>query len=311
MSRHVYVGLDVGGTNIRCALVRGHRIVKRASLASRADKGCDASLRQIQAAIDGFDTKIHGIGIGIAGIIDSKRGIVRYSPNMPGWNDVPLVKILEKKFSVPVRILNDVNAACLGEWRYGAAQGRNDVFMLTVGTGVGGAAVCNGELQFGAHGFAGEIGHVVIRDRGRKCACGNRGCLEQYVGARPISRLARKLMKNRKSSLSRSDTIDPRTIASAAHKGDRVARDVYAQVGYYLGVGITSVINLFDPEIVIIAGGIAQAGKILFDPIKETVNKRVMGRKFRNFSIMPPKLGDDAGILGAVYYAKSKGQLRG
>ncbi|MBN2619597.1 ROK family protein, partial [candidate division WOR-3 bacterium] len=141
--------------------------------------------------------------------------------------------------------------------------------------------------------------------------CGNRGCLERYVGARAIGHLARQLMRSKKSSLRTRSRIDPETIAQEARKGDRVSRDVYARVGYFLGIGITSMINLLDPEIVIVAGGIAQAGRVLFDPIKKTVNERVMGRKFRNFSIVPPKLGDNAGILGAVFYARSKRQLRG
>lgn len=305
MDRSEYLGLDVGGTNIKCAQVRGNRIFERVKVETRAQEGLDVSLRQILKAVSQMSGTIGGIGIGIAGIIDSKRGIVRYSPNMPGWDDVPLVRMLKQRFGVPVHILNDVNAACLGEWQYGAAKGCQDVFMLTVGTGIGGAAVCHGDLQFGAHGFAGEIGHVVIKDNGRQCPCGNRGCLEQYVGAHAITRLARKLMRARKSSLHRRDYLDPMIIAEEAHNGDRVAREVFARVGYYLGVGITSVINLFDPEVVIVAGGISRAGNILFDPIEKTVTGRVIGRKFRNFKIVPPQLGDDAGILGAVHFAKS------
>jgi glucokinase len=301
-----YLGVDIGGTNIKCAQLKGGKILRRNIIKTLADKGYDISLRQIVTAISAFANRISGIGIGIAGIVDSKHGIVRYSPNMPGWHNISLARILEKKFKIPIGVLNDVNAACLGEWQFGAGKGYKDVFMLTVGTGVGGAAVCGGDLQFGANGFAGEIGHIVIKYNGRRCPCGNHGCLEQYVGANAIKRLARRLMSKRKSSMQHLDSINPKTIAREARKGDRVANEIYERIGYLLGVGITSVINLYDPEIVIISGGIARAGKILFNPVRKTVSRRVMGRKFRDFRIVPPELGDDAGILGAVYFAKGR-----
>ena len=280
-------------------------------MAGGPHRGLHASLRQIHAAIEIFNVEVQGIGVGIAGIIDSNRGIVRYSPNMPGWENINLADILEKKYRIPVCVLNDVNAACLGEWQYGAAQDRDDVFMLTVGTGVGGAAVCAGSLQFGAHGFAGEIGHMIIKHDGRKCVCGNRGCLESYVGARPMITLARKFMRSQRSSLQKYARMTPKIVAQEARKGDRVSGRVFSQIGYYLGVGITSIIHLYDPEVVIVSGGISKAGKILFDPIRKTVKERVMGGSFRDCKIVPPKLKDNAGILGAVYFARNKKQLRG
>jgi glucokinase len=305
MDRSIYFGVDVGGTYIKCARLRGTKILKRITMETRAREGLAVSLQQILTAINRIGKDAVGIGIGIAGIIDSKHGIVRYSPNMPGWDEVPLARLLERKSGVPVRILNDVNAACLGEWQYGAAKGCDDVFMLTVGTGVGGAAVCAGHLQFGAHGFAGEFGHIIIKENGKKCACGNRGCLEAYVGVQPITRLARRLLRNRKSSLHEVERITPRSIAREAKKGDRVACEVYARIGHYLGIGITNIVHLYDPQVVIVSGGISNAGRILFDPLRRTVKECVIGSKFRRYRIVPPALADDAGILGAVYFARS------
>jgi glucokinase len=305
MAGDVYVGVDVGGTNIKCARVKNGEILERVIVETRADEGFKYSYKQILSGLGSLTKGIRGIGVGIAGIIDSSEGVVRYSPNMPGWDDIQLASLLKKEFGVRVCILNDVNAVCLGEWQYGAAKGCSDVFMLTVGTGVGGAAVCNGIPQFGAHGFAGEIGHMIIKEDGRKCLCGNRGCLEGYVGVRPIVRLARKMMRKKKSTLRKYHAITPQIIAEEARKEDRIAQKVYERIGYYLGVGITNIIHLYDPQIVIVSGGIAKAGRILFNPLRKTVKQHVMGSKFRNCKIAAPVLGDNAGILGAVYFAKS------
>ena len=306
MKRLTFIGVDIGGTYIKCARVKNGKIIDRVQIETLAKGGYKRSLKQLLSAIDTFKKGAHGIGIGIAGIIDSHAGIVGYSPNMPGWDSVPLAYKLEQIYNIPVRILNDVNAFCLGEWRYGIARGCSDVFMLTVGTGVGGAAVCSGTLQFGAHGFAGEIGHMIIKEDGKQCPCGNKGCLEGYVGVRPITRLARKYMRKKKSRLRNRDRITPQSIAEEARQGDRVALKVYERIGYYLGVGIVNIIHLYDPQIIIVSGGISKAGRILFDPLRKTVKQHVMGSEFRDYKIVAPALGDNGGILGAVYYAMSE-----
>jgi len=305
VKKSVYIGVDVGGTNVKCARIENGTINERQITKTIAGEGYEVSLRQILNTITPMSRGISGIGVGIAGIIDSKSGIVRYSPNMPGWNDIPLARILQKKYNVPVHVLNDVNSICLGEWQYGAAKACNDVFLLTVGTGVGGGAICSGKPQFGAHGFAGEFGHIIIKDKGRKCVCGNHGCLESYVGAQQMVRYARKLMRKTKTILHKCTVLTPKIIAEKAKQGDRVARDVIVRMGYYLGVGITNIIHLYDPGVVIVSGGISKSGKILFDSIRMTVKERVIGKNYRRYRIVPPKLGNDAGILGAVYYAQS------
>jgi glucokinase len=297
------IGVDIGGTNIKAALVTGRRINRRTRAPTRAELGVKGSIEQIISVIEPLRKGAEAIGIGIAGIIDSKKGVVRYSPNLEEWKNVPLARILLNAFDVPVYVLNDVNAICLGEWKYGAGRGHENVFLFTLGTGVGGAAICEGKLLFGAHGFAGEFGHTTINFDGPKCICGHHGHLERYAGARYIVARARRKMAKRRSSLARQPTLTPEIIARAAKKGDRVAVEVFCEVGRYVGVGIANILALFDPDIIIISGGIARAGKVLFEPIRSTVSRIALGAEHRHYAIVPAKLGDDAGILGAALFA--------
>ena len=297
------VGLDVGGTNIKAALVFGRRITRRLKIASLAASGVDYSMPQIKSAIAPFRKEASAIGIGIAGIIDSRKSIVNFSPNLKGWDNIRLGEILRREYRIPVRVLNDVNAICLGEWKYGSAQGHNNVFLFTLGTGVGGAAICDGKLLFGAHGFAGEFGHTTINPNGPKCVCGQHGHIERYAGAKYIVARAQRKMKKQRSSLDNHRVLTPEIIAGAARKGDRVACEVFAEVSYYIAIGVANIIALFDPDIVVISGGIARAGRVLFDPVRKNVRQLVLGAKHRSYKILPAKLGDDAGVLGAAFFA--------
>jgi glucokinase len=303
MKYKAFIGVDIGGTNIKSALVINGKIKNRIKLSTKANLGVTKSIRQIKLAIEPFIKKASAIGIGIAGIIDSKNGIVRFSPNLKGWHTITLASILKNEFKKPVKILNDANAICLGEWKYGAARGYNNVFLFTLGTGVGGAAVCEGKLLVGANSFAGELGHTVIKYDGPKCRCGNYGCLERYVGARYINSLAQKKIKKKKSSLKNYKRLTPEIIAQEAKKGDTIAQEVFSEIGYYIGIGVTNIIDLFDPDIVVMSGGISRAGRPLFEPIKKTVFQKVLGAEYRNYKVVPAQLGDDAGILGAVSFA--------
>lgn len=303
MKRKGYVGVDIGGTNIKSALVYNGKIKKRVKLPTMARTGVTGVLGQIKAAIAPFIKDAAGIGVGIAGIIDSKKGVVKFSPNLPGWDNIKLTDMLQKEFKVRVRVLNDVNAFCLGEWQYGAARGYDNVFLFTLGTGVGGAAICEGKPLFGATGFAGEFGHSVIKFNGPACPCGNHGCLERYVGARYIVARAKRKMKKHRSTLNTYEKITPHVIADEAKRGDTVAREIFEETGFYVGIGVTNIIALFDPDVVVISGGISRAGKVLFDPIRKTVKQRVLGARYRKTRIIPGRLGDTGGMLGAVYFA--------
>ncbi len=303
MAKKLFVGVDIGGTNIKSALVENGKIKKKRKLPTKANLGPERVIVQIKSAIKPFITKAAGIGIGIAGIIDSQKGIVRFSPNLSEWHNIKLVKALKKEFNKPVRIINDVNAICLGEWQYGAAKGYKNVFLFTLGTGVGGAAICEGQPLFGANGFSGEFGHSVIKFNGPKCSCGNYGCLERYVGAKYIVANAKRKMRKKITSLKNYKKLTPHIIAQEAKKGDKVSKEVFTEIGFYIGIGVSNIIALFDPDVVIISGGVSRAGRILFEPIRKTVRKRVLGAEHRNYKIIPGKLGDDAGVLGAVYFA--------
>jgi glucokinase len=305
MKSKFYIGIDIGGTNLKSALVRDGKIIKRTKVQTNADQGPASIITQIKSALQNFTEPVSRIGIGIAGIIDSRKGIVRYSPNLAGWTDVKLARIIKREVEVPVKILNDVNAICLGEWKFGAGKGYNNIFLFTLGTGVGGAAVCEGKLLFGANGFAGEFGHSVIKYDGKKCTCGQFGHLEGYVGARYIVERTKRRMRKQKTTLRKYKEITPRIIAQEAKRGDVLAKEIFAEIGFYIGIGLSNVISLFDPEMIIVSGGISRAGKILFDSIRKTANERIMGSQYRDFKIIPGKLGDDAGILGAVYFASS------
>lgn len=298
------IGIDVGGTNIRAALVFGREIKHRLNVESHAACGIDRSLQQIRSAVARLGLHASAIGIGIAGIIDSRAGVVKYSPNLKGWSNVPLARIISQTFKLPTRVLNDVNAICLGEWAFGAAKGHRNIFLFTLGTGVGGAAICEGKLLLGTNGFAGEFGHTTIDPAGPKCICGQHGHLERYVGAKYIvARYRNKLKRQQKRSI-RLQNLTPQKIALAAKKGDHIALEVFSETGYYIGIGVANILALFDPDIVIISGGIARAGRILFDPIRKTVNKLVLGAEHRRYKIVAGKLGDDAGILGAALFAQ-------
>ncbi|MEO0138032.1 MAG: ROK family protein [candidate division WOR-3 bacterium] len=298
------LGIDIGGTNIKAGLVQEGKITKKINLPTSSAEGPTICLNRIKSIIERFITSVSKIGIGIAGIIDSQKGIVRYSPNLKGWQDIELRRILEEEFKKPVGILNDVNAILLGEWVYGAGRGCKNAFLFTLGTGVGGAAICEGKMLFGAHGFAGEFGHTVINFNGPRCLCGNYGCLERYTGARYIVALAQRKMRKEKSSLSKYKVLTPKVIAQEARRNDKVAREVFETIGNYIGIGVSNIINLFDPEVVIVSGGIARAGKVLFEPIRKTVQARILGFNYRKVKILPARLGDNGGILGASYFVQ-------
>ena len=300
------IGIDIGGTNIKAALVSGRRVKDRTKVPTLSQQGIERSVRQIKAIIEPLRKGAAAIGIGIAGIIDSERGVVKYSPNLRGWRNVQLGRMLQAEFHLPVYILNDVNAICLGEWKYGAGKGHKNIFLLTLGTGVGGAAICEGKLLFGAHGFAGEFGHTTINLDGPSCVCGQQGHLERYAGAKYIVARAHRKMKKRKSALAKHDRLTPEIIAQAARNGDNVAREVFREVGYYVGIGIANILALMDPDMIVIAGGVARAGRILFEPVRETVSAKTIGTEHRRYKIVPAELGDDAGILGAALFARSR-----
>ena len=308
------VGVDVGGTNIRAGVItRDGRKLAEGRRPSRAWEGVEVTLRMIYEAIEDAlshaevnRTELMGIGLGVPGRHDSEQGIVIYSPNFAGWTNVQLLLPIEEHFGVAARMRNDVKTASMGEYYFGAGRGYHWIVMITLGTGIGGSLIAEGKLMLGSgEGFA-EVGHMTVAPHGRQCECGNHGCWEAMAGRDAIvERALRKLQAGHSSvlaDLSDGDLtkITPALIARAAQDGDTLAQQVMEETGMWVGIGVSNLIQLYNPEVVIIGGGISQAGELLFGPIQRTVNWRARMVPAATAHIVPATLGDDAGIYGGA-----------
>ena len=305
------IGVDVGGTNIKIALVSDEgKIIYSNSIPTRAEMGYEYTVNSMKEAIRELlkETKleakdIEGMGFGFPGQIDCQKGIVRLAPNIPGWVNVPIAEIMEKEFGISTRVDNDVRTAALGELNYGAGIGCQNMVCITVGTGIGSGLVINGKLVRGASNAAGELGHIKLNmEGGPLCGCGDRGCLEAYASGPSIVAMAEEYIRGGKSTRYRelaNPEITPYIVSVAAQEGDPVARQIFRIMGEYIGMGLTSVVNLLNPEKIIIGGGVAAAGDLLFDPIKETIAKRAMTIQKEAVEIVPAQLGNNAGVIGA------------
>ena len=294
------IGIDVGGTNVKIALVSDKgKIIYSNSIPTRAEMGYEYTINSMKDAIRDLlkETKmkaadIEGIGFGFPGQIDCKKGVVRLAPNIPGWVNVPIASIMEKEFGIPTRVDNDVRTAALGELNYG----------------IGSGLVINGKLVRGADNAAGEIGHIKLNMQGGPlCGCGDRGCLEAYASGPSIVAMAEEYIRGGKSTKYRelaNPDITPYIVAVAAKEGDPVAKQIFRIMGEYIGMGLVSVVNLLNPEKIIIGGGVADAGDILLNPIRETIAKRAMTIQ-REVEVVPAQLGNTAGVIGASLLIKS------
>lgn len=306
------IGLDVGGTFLKAALVEASRGVVRAMrLPTRAAQGPERVIRQMAEAVRLLLAEAPepplGIGIGCAGHVDQEGRTVSYPPNFPGWTVVPLVDRLRAHLDWPALIAldNDANAAARGEAAFGAGRGMRHFLLLTLGTGVGGAVVLDGRLWRGLSGGAGEFGHMTIHYRGPRCNCGARGCIEAYVGERYVLRRARRLLKKHPESslamrLLRRTRAGVRDLVEAAQAGDELARAVLAEAGRLLGYALASAVHLLDVRCIIVGGGVAQAGGLLLEPAQEALLERLMPPFRDGLELRPAALGNQAGVLGAA-----------
>ena len=315
-----YVGADLGGTNIRAGVVDdAGRILGEARRPALAETGMRAAVDRLIEAIEetldnaGLATKdIRAIGVGVAGALRSNEGICVYSPNFADSRGVPVLPPINAALGLPSFMLNDVSVQTLGEHTFGAGRGYHNMVMITLGTGIGGGAIIDGELRIGpTEGFA-EVGHMTIEPEGPFCGCGNRGCWEAMAARDAIVRRAiTKIQQGRQSAIAemveyRLGSITPALIARCADQGDATAMEVLSETGHYLGIGIANLIQLYNPEALIIGGGIAQAGRLLFEPILRTVRSRAHMVPASTCRILPSQLGDDAGIIGASVLAAQK-----
>jgi glucokinase-like ROK family protein len=250
---------------------------------------------------------IRAAGIGVPGPVISDAGAVRMPPLMPGWDQFPIRSHFESLWGCPVSVNNDAELGALGEWAYGAAQGEDNIAYIKVGTGIGAGLLFNGRIYRGETGAAGEIGHIVIKDQGLHCACGNRGCLETIAGGRAIARQAvRAVQQGRRTKLAEYrpvEDITAREVAKAAQQGDLVAQQIISEAGTYLGVAVVSLVNLINPALIVVGGGVSQIGDLLLEPVRQAVEQKSMPAAGEHVRIISAVLGRRSSSLGAVAQA--------
>lgn len=308
------VGIDIGGTKVGGSVVdEAGKIVASARRDTPPDDGEALTLATIEV-IEELRAKhqVSSVGVGSAGYISSDRSTVEMSPNL-AWDQEPLRAKLQAVVDIPIVIENDANVALWGEYRYGAARDGESAVLFTVGTGIGGGIVINGELVRGSHGFAGEMGHTRAVIDGRLCACGAYGCLEQYASGSALTRVAQdeatktperatELLKIADGSV---ESITGHDVTQAAEVGDPVALDSFRYIGRYLGVACADMVQLLDPDHVIIGGGVVSAGDVLMKPIQARFQYELFQRaKLPAAKIVPAELGPDAGVIGAADLAR-------
>jgi glucokinase len=260
---------------------------------------------------------VEAVGVGAAGMVEFATGILRYAPNLP-WRELPLRDLVMRSTGLPCLVDNDANAAAWGEFRFGAGRGSNDMLLVTVGTGIGGGIVIGGKVLRGAHGFAAEIGHIIVEPGGPLCGCGNRGCWEQVAAGRAIDRLGREAARDHPDALfvelsgGDPERVQGSVVTEAAKQGDELARQILAEVGRRLGEGIAGLVNVLDPDLVVVGGGAIAAGDLLLDPARDAFAVAVEAPEHRQaVPIVAASLGNEAGAIGAAALALDAGGFGG
>jgi glucokinase len=323
------IGVDIGGTKVAAALLRGRLPAPGARSSSEVEtpeiidrfttltdaSSPEATLQGIEDCIADLEHgsgRVEGIGVGVASMVDFAAGRIVESVNLP-LADVPLRDVLRRRFSVPVVIDNDASVAAVGEWMYGAGVGASDMIMLTLGTGVGGGIISGGRPLRGFSGAAGELGHIIIDVDGVKCPanCPNRGCLEAYAAGPAMGAAARVAAELEPDSalgraLASGRAVDSRLLAGLGLEGDAAAIAVLERTGEYLGAGLVTLSNIFDPELFVVGGGAAAAGKLLLEPARRVLAARALSPARDRVRVVPAELGPDAGFVGAAALALSE-----
>lgn len=310
-------GIDMGATHLTVLIANfsAQVLAEKEIPFDIADgpKACiDQADRLLTELLNGANLelcRLAAIGLGVPGPIVTKAGMVLAPPLMPGWDRFPIRDTLEKRWGCPVSLNNDAELGVLGEWAYGAGRGAQNLAYIKVGTGIGAGLFMDGQIYRGATGSAGEIGHMTIDENGPLCICGNRGCLEAMAGGKAIAAKAREAIANNKrtelAGLSPVEGITVMEIAKAAARGDLVAQEILAEAGDQLGVAIASLVNLFNPDIVVVGGGVAQTGDLFLEPIRKAVQKRSLPAAAYAVRITTSLLGKRSSSMGAVVQALS------
>ena len=312
------LGVDMGGTHIRAAAIAPEgpgRILVRRQVRTEAAAGLDAVVGRLaavvaEAAAAAAVPPDAPVGVALPGPVDPRTGVVSFAPNL-GWRDVPIRDLLRERLGRPVIAGNDANAAALGEWRYGAGEGTRHLVFLICGTGVGGGIIVDDRLIVGKDGLASEPGHMSVAIDGPLCHCGARGCLEAFAAGWAIARDAQQLLDSGMPSVLTQMLAEGRgelsgaLVAVAAREGDGLALEVLARAGRALGFGVASLAHIFNPEIVIVGGGVIAAGDLLFGPMHEALARQLLAPFGRDFRVVPSELDQDAGLYGAAVLALS------
>lgn len=308
--RSPVLALDIGGTKLAAGVVDGEGSVRSFLVVpSEAERGPDPTLDRLfelgrraaeESGVSWAD--ILAVGIGCGGPLDAERGVLVAPPHLPGWRDVPVGPLAAREFERPVTLENDATAAAAGEHRWGAGAGTRNMVYLTISTGVGGGVVIDGRLYRGARGNGGELGHVTVDWRGRPCrGCGRRGCLEAYVSGTSIAERARELGL----ALATAEEV-----ATAARAREPIATRVWDETVEALACGLTSIVNLFEPELVVIGGGVSRSGEQLLGPVRELVRSSAMRPAGESVEIVASPLGDRVGVVGAAAIVYDRAELR-
>lgn len=320
-NKNLFIGIDLGGTNIKAALVNTDTgdIAATRSTPTRAREGHDAVIAQMAVLVEEIilasnKTKadIGGVGIGIPGALDLDKGLTIFLPNLPGnWRNVPVRDQLARISGLHVSILNDARSMTMGEWKFGAGRGF-DMACYTLGTGIGGGLVLNGQLHLGINGSAGELGHVSVDLNGPICGCGSRGCIEAYASGPAIAALGMKaIVQGRNTTMADMcggdlNKVTPELVAEAAKHGDDAAREIYEFAGNIIGAGIANVITATTPRRIVIGGGVAAAGELILDPIRRSMRSRVFLVDALQVEVVAAQLGNNAGLVGAAVWARQR-----
>jgi glucokinase len=308
------VGVDVGGTKVAAGVVdEDGQVVAQVRRATSAQVPGAAEQTIADLVLELASAyPVEAVGVGAAGLVDETRSVVRFAPNL-GWHEQPLRHLLEAATNLPVVVENDANAAAWAEYRFGAAHGRDDVVMVTVGTGIGGALILGGMLYRGGFGLAGEVGHLVLDPDGPPCGCGRRGCWEQFASGNALLRDARaRAAENREGArqlLALGDGTPEGVagphITAAARLGDPVALEVFAHAGFWLGRGMAELAAVLDPRCYVVGGGVSEAGELLLGPARAAFGQHLMGADVRPAAdIVAAELGNLAGMVGAAELAR-------
>jgi len=312
MRKDKIIGVDVGATFVKVAKLdlKGNMLCK--DYFKTADfKSKDSMISEIVNKIDLQSCKdrnnIAGVGIGVPGPVDFAKGTIYNLTNIKGWKNLPLKEILTKRLKgLPVFVDNDANVACIGETTWGAAKASKDVVCITLGSGLGGGLIIDGEVYRGRSYSAAELGHICIDKNGPRCNCGGNGCFETFVGnSYIVKEVVRRLKKGEKSSLlkladGKYSNITPKLLDKAAGQGDRFSINVWKELGHNVGIGLTSIINVLNPEIIVIGGGVSKAGKYIFPSVKQTIDERAIGIFTKGLKIKRAKFVENAGVVGAA-----------